>query len=427
MPEVKKLLEKAGSSLLTLSVYLLALTIPVSIAGDNIAIGLGILGFLLLFVSGSRICFPNVKPLGLFLIPEAFGVLLSKNVLKAWQETSWNTNLVPFFLVYDRLKRGLSLEMLMKLLSFSSVVSVLVLLFEAFTHRSWKSVSLERIFSVKFYMVPVRPVGFFDHPLTAAGVLILLFFLFLGLFFKEKNKLYLITTISLFFGVLLTQSRSYWIGVTIGLILFFSFIFRKKSFIYLPIFFTLVAGLVFSVPSFKNRLKSITDTRHNMSNVIRLIIWRSHLRAFDEKFSLKEKIFGAPVVGNDYCCEYIPESYEAILKKKPPKVENLCDRNFFHCLSHSIYVRYLTDYGVLGVLGYVSFMAYLVVVNLVSFRRFLDPVFAAFSTMYLGFAVAGFFENNFTDSEVKICFMFILGINFYLLSQVKNSTKRGVS
>ncbi len=412
---------KVGSVLLSLSVYLLALTIPVSIAGDNIAIGIGVLGVVFLLLGGEGIDIPDLKPLAFFLVPEGISVLFAQNVKKAWKQTSLNHHLLPLIFVYDRLKKELSLEKMLKFLSFSSIVLSLSVIVEAFTHQNVKHFKFSKF---HLFFEPVRGKGILNHQLTTAGALYLLFFLFVGFFIrqnqdKQSRRIYGITTLFLFLAILLNQSRSYWIGMFIAFLLFFILLYRKKAIVYISGFLALFLGFTLVFAPLKARLESIVNTKTNGSNTTRLIIWRSHYEAIKNDFSLKEKLFGSPVVGKDMCCKYIPESYEKVLGKKPPKVENLCDKQFYHCLSHNIYIKYLTDFGLLGLLGYIAFILYLILVNIRGFSLSKDSIFAAFASMYAGFAAAGFFENNFTDAEVKICLMFILGINFYLLDKLR--------
>ncbi|WP_456397923.1 O-antigen ligase family protein [Desulfurobacterium sp.] len=410
---------KFGSVFLSLSVYLLALAIPLSVAGDNIAIGVGVLGFILLLLGGESVKLPDLKPLAFFAVPEAISIIFSQDFMKAWKQSSLNHHLLPLVFVYDRLKRGLSLERVLKFLSFSSLVLAFSIVFEAFTHQNIKHFQLSRF---RLFLEPVRAKGLF-HQLTTGGVLFLLLFLFVGLSVRYKSLLYRFVAFFLFLSVILNQSRSYWIGMFLSLIFLFLLIYKRKGFFYFSGFFVIFICMAFVFTPLKARLESILNTKTNGSNTTRLIIWRSHYEAIKNDFSFKQKLIGAPVVGKDICCRYIPESYEKVLGKKPPKVENLCDERFYHCLSHNIYIKYLTDFGVLGLIGYICFILYLVVMNIRSFFQFSEPLFAAFASMYAGFATAGFFENNFTDAEVKICFMFILGINFYFLDKLRSGEK----
>ncbi|WP_456425646.1 O-antigen ligase family protein [Desulfurobacterium sp.] len=410
---------KVGAVFLSLSVYLLAFTIPLSIAGDNIAIGVGVLGLVLLLLGGESVKLPDLKPLTFFVVPEAVSIVLSQDFRKAWKQSSLNHHLFPVVLVYDRLKKGLSLERLLKFLSFSSLALAFSVIFEAFTHQNIKHFRLSRF---HLFLEPVRAKGLF-HQLTTGGVIFLLLFLFVGLSLRYKNSLYRLVAFFLFLSVILNQSRSYWIGMFVGLIFLFLLIYKRKGFFYFSGFFAIFICMAFVFTPLKARLESILNTKTNGSNTTRLIIWRSHYKAIRNDFSFKQKLIGAPVVGKDMCCKYIPESYEKVLGKKPPRVENLCDKQFYHCLSHNIYIKYLTDFGILGLIGYISFILYLVVMNIRGFSQFSEPLFAAFASMYAGFAAAGFFENNFTDAEVKICFMFILGINFYLLDKLRSGEK----
>ncbi|WP_457567755.1 O-antigen ligase family protein [Desulfurobacterium sp.] len=420
---MRRKFSEVGSTLISLAVYLLAFTIPLSIAGDNVAIAVGGLGLLFLLIGGGIVRVPDLKPIALFCVPEAVSVVASGNLRKAWKQSSLNHHLLPFVFVYDALSmKRVLLDRVLKFLSVSSFILAFSVVAEAFTHQNLKHFNWSRF---HLFLEPVRAKGLF-HQLTTGGLLFLLSFLFLGFavdenkrFFRQSRFLKVVLP-CLFFALILNQSRSYWIGSFVAIFLFLFFRYKRRAIFYAAAVAVLFSGLTFAFSPLRARLESIFNVKTNGSNTTRLIIWRSHFEAIKNDFTIKQKLLGAPVTGKDMCCKYVPESYEKILGRKPPYVDGLCDRKFYHCLSHNIYLKYLTDFGFAGLLGYVAFIVFLVVINVRGFFKFSDSIFAAFASMYAGFAAAGFFENNFTDAEVKICFMFILGINFYLLDKFRS-------
>jgi len=85
---------------------------------------------------------------------------------------------------------------------------------------------------------------------------------------------------------------------------------------------------------------------------------------------------------------------------------------FSYLFNNQIYLYYLTHHGILGLLGYLLFWCYFIFLNLKNFQKTHNHIYLYFILSYLGFLVAGFFENNFLDAEVKFATMFFLGFNY---------------
>jgi len=103
--------------------------------------------------------------------------------------------------------------------------------------------------------------------------------------------------------------------------------------------------------------------------------------------------------------------------ERAPSPEEL--RKFFYeGLTHNLYLKFLTKYGIVGLVGYLLFWVYIFTFNIKKLKRTKDSLLVkAFLAGYAGFLVASFFENNFTDAEVQYTLFFILGLNFALLEE----------
>jgi len=231
---------------------------------------------------------------------------------------------------------------------------------------------------------------------------------------------------SLIFSLLLNESRSYWLAfLTFFILLLFLNLRSNKKLAVASIAALLLTGTVISqVPVLKSRFQSIVDTKNNGSNTTRLMIWKSHIKAFVEDYSLLEKTFGAGNKANRLAWNHFGKAYQEISGKPVPSEEEL--KKWFHGgETHNIYLKFLTKYGVLGLLGYLSFWGYVFYYNLLQAKRIENPAFIwAFVAGYAGFLVAGLFENNFTDAEVQFALLFNLGINLALLERTGEETRK---
>ena len=174
------------------------------------------------------------------------------------------------------------------------------------------------------------------------------------------------------------------------------------------------------IPFVKHRFESITNTKDNWSNLERLMIWNSHFNAFIKDYSFTEKLFGAGYKADDYAWKRFSSSFEKITGKHSPS-EKVLRRHFHGGETHNIYLKFLTKYGIVGLLGYIAFWGIIFYENLRNETKY-DVLIKTLLAGYVGFLVAGFFENNFTDAEIQFALMFILGLNFALLQRGSEKT-----
>jgi len=413
---LQKKFETIGETLLIASLFLFAVSIPTSIALDGVAAGLGILGYLILLVCKKLKGIPPLKPLLFLLAPELVTAVLKfpGKILK----TDFNHKLAPYFVAYEAMERKKNLfKKVLFVLGLSSIVLSLSVIFEAFT---WQNVKHVNWHSLAFHANAVRAKGLLDNPLTTAGVIFLLFFLFLSLFLQMGNYYYFVVAILLFLALIFTGSRSYWVGSAVSFITVFLLLFKeRKHRKKLPLVLGLLALFsvsLYKIPFVKFRLESIVNTKNDWSNLDRLALWKAHVKAYINDYSVPEKLIGAGYKASSYAWKRFRESYEEILNGNPPKD---LKSHFHGGLTHNIYLKFLTKHGILGLLGYLAFWFTVIYKNvkaLNSEHRF-KMLTAALTAGYAGFLTAGFFENNFTDAEIKYALMFVLALNFFLLKE----------
>ena len=397
-----------GNKLVEISAFLFAFSIPVSMALDNVAAALGVLGIILLLLSRQLSPYPPVKPFLFLLTPQVVEALLffPRKIFK----TDFNLHLVPCYSVYKTVKLNFkNLNRLLYVLSISTSALGLSVIFEAFT---WQNIKHLDLGSLTLHMNPIRAEGFLNHPLTTGGVLYILLVLFVSSFFQFKNRLYLIPVLFSGLGLVFCESRSYWLGSIVFLMLLV--LLQKNRKALLLAFSSLVLfGLLLQVPQIKHRFDSIFNAKANYSNIDRLALWKANLRAFLEDYSVKEKILGAGYRADDLAWRRFRESLEEVTGIK--EISNRDLKVHFHGgETHNIYLKYLTKYGLLGFLGFVAFWITIFYYNLTYRGEYKDFIRSLLSG-YVGFLIAGFFENNFVDAEVQFAVMFVLGLNFALL------------
>jgi len=406
-------LELWGNRLIVFSAFLFAVAIPTSMALDNVAAGVGILGALLLLLSSSLRPFPLVKPFLFFLIPEVVRYLLF-SPSKLFKKTDFNHHLISYFVSFRVAKDRRTFEKVVKLLMISTLALCFSVIFEAFTHQSIKNVDWS---SLSFHVEILRAKGFLNHPLTTGGVLYLLVVFFSVLYFYDRKKILLLPLPFLVFSLLLNESRSYWLAFVTFVVLVSLLSFREnRRLAFISLGGLLLAGvLIFQFPILKERFYSIPNTKNYGSNIVRLMIWKSHVKAFSEDYTFLEKLFGTADRAGSLAWKHFGEAYEEVTGKKVPSPERL--RKFFYeGLTHNLYLKFLTKYGIVGLIGYLLFWGYIFAFNVAKLKSIKEPLLIkAFLAGYAGFLVASFFENNFTDAEVQFALFFIIGTNLALV------------
>ena len=396
-----------GKTLIVISAFLFALSIPVSLAVDNIAAGIGLLGVLLLALSKEFSPYPPVKPLFFLLVPEVLESILfyPKKIFK----TDFNLHLIPYYSVFRSVKEEPKyLFTILYLLLFSTLILDTSIIFEAFT---WQNVKHLHLSNLHFHTHPIRAKGFLNHPLTTSGVIFLLLTLFTAAFFQFKKRFFLLPVLFSSIALIFTESRSYWVGFIV-FITFLILLFRNKKVFILAFSIIFIVLVFFQIPQIKERFESIFNTRSNYSNIDRLALWKANISAYVKDYSFTQKLLGAGYEANKLAWKEFKESFNSVSPVKNLSYAQL--RQHFHGgLTHNIYLKYLTKYGIFGFLGFLFFWLSIFYYNFAYTGPF--KVFIRILTSgYIGFLTAGFFENNFCDAEVQFTIMFILGLNFAL-------------
>ncbi len=404
-----------SDKLFIISYFLFCVSIPTSNFLDHVAAGIGLVALIISLIL-KNFTYPPLKPFLFLSLPQ----IISKIFFNIKANLDIDIKIIPYFVMYRAFKDKNKFKIGIKLLSISTILLCLSIIFEAITWINVKKIFLnfKLINNISFHKNIIRAKGFFTHPLTTAGVLYVLFVIFSFFYIKEKEKIYIFIVFLLIISIIFTGSRSYLLSLfTFFLFLLISLkflklkILRKRNiFVVIPIL--LICFILIKIPFVKYRIESIFSLEKNLE---RILIWRSYEKSFVNNFSVKEKLFGKGEKVNKIVLSYFPTTYYELYHKEIDM--KLCDQKFFSKVTHNIYIYYLSRYGIFGLLGYLFFWAFFIAVNIKFYKnkKKLFPLIFIFG--YLGFLVAGFFENNFLDAEVKFALMFLFSLNILSLKK----------
>jgi O-antigen ligase len=241
-----------------------------------------------------------------------------------------------------------------------------------------------------------RPTGGTSHWMTYSGLLMMPFIFFFIYLFYEKRKQHriaiIIALVSMLPAIFLSQTRSIWVGIIAALGLFF--IYYKPKILYLAIPALLILVLVLP-GSIKARVVSTFDLQ-DATNKDRLYMIQIAFDIFKDY----------PITGaGPNSIEKIYDRYKPAGAKKNLHLHN----NFLHVLA---------ERGLLGALAllaaFVSVLFYIIGIIRRRCRSVLDEKIYATCVLFvfIGFLVAGLFEYNFGDTEVKFLLLYFITLPF---------------
>ncbi len=415
-PMEKLKVKRIGIFLLTISTYLLSIAVPTSIALGNTAIGIGAAGILLLLVAKDYKNYPDYRILLPIIIPDIL-TMLSQFSLGFLRMSSIKQHLLAYFIPYKTLKEKKIFDSVITILGVASIVLFLALLFETLTWQNIVHVNFHRLSFHHHYLIRAR--GLFSNALTTSSVVTLLLFFYLGLFLstkKPKRAFYLLVSILSLFSLILTQSRSSWLGFLFASALFVVFSLKKgRSYVYTIFALALLFSfIIYSNQQFRERFLYSFKVYALPSNFERVALWLDYIKTF-KQYDAKQKLFGAGSRTRKLIWQNFKYCYEKVVGKRVSL--KVLKNHFFGGASHNIYLRYLGETGIVGLLGFLIFWIYLLYINFKAAKGENGLFFISMNCGYIAFLVIGFFENNFVDATVNIALMFIISLNFYILSE----------
>lgn len=240
-----------------------------------------------------------------------------------------------------------------------------------------------------------RVKGFMGHYMTQAGLLVLFGSVALGFVFFGRGRRRVPWAAGLVlasYALVLTLTRSGWIGLGIALAVIF-LLWKPKTIVLVPL---LAAVLFFIAPrTVRDRALSIFSLR-DPSNQSRLEYARAGAKI----------IADFPLLGTG------PDTVDMVFQNPKYGLSETAKRNVH---LHSNVMQIAAERGVVTLLAWLAFLAsaFLSLLKLARPRGApVRPLAAGALAALAAFFAAGFFEFNFGDSEISTLLLFILTLPF---------------
>lgn len=407
----------------TILLFIYAAALPISMSVTNIALAGILISLVLLFVA-HKIHFHVPKSiffLLLFFLWAAVTTMISdgKFDFSAFDSFSKIWNFSPYLLIPLGYKFFEKKEE--RILKFGTAAACGVVIFGAIQYyHTGLAHFFETEFKILFLVGDRRLHGFQSHPLHAAALYSIFSLMALSaalfyttyprgsiiepheqLFRSKIGRWWYAVSIICFLGVLLTVSRSYYLGVSAGIILLLS----MKGFKHLVIGLALVALFVFVVsrptPYIVTRISTINPSKTDEAGRQRIWIWKVAAKMIENN----------PVCGvgykkwkenlTDYADYYYP-----LWTERDPAV-------WGH--AHSSYLTVASETGLAGLLLLLLFWGFVVkeeIQGLLKIKKgsFSYALTAGSIGSILSLLVAGFFEHNLLTATPCLTLFFMIGI-----------------
>lgn len=244
--------------------------------------------------------------------------------------------------------------------------------------------------------ITTRAFGFFGSPNVYGIFLTILFFLSLTLYLKNKKLIYLLSCFLNFGGIMVSFSRTAWVALVCGLIVFL-FFFRPKYLLTLPL-----AGGFFSFFSqFRDRFLNLFSQNYLIDSSLDGRIW-----SLINGWHLLRQY---PILGTG------PGSYGgqiALAEASPVYLAGIQEGYTALYYTDNQWLEILVQLGLAGTVAFVFFVFAAYVLFFVSYRQKGDIMFLGTASILTVFVVAGFFANVIEFSVVAVPVGLILGASF---------------
>ena len=378
---------------------------PWSIAGAQTMIALGLLAWLAKMLLSGRLNLartPLNLPILLYAAALVIAVILSPFKMHSLSAFKEEWLLLIFFLIVNNVKKEGEME---KLLTILIAVSTLVGLYAVWQHYSgmdlYRGASLEPRGSV------FLSLGFFSHHLTFGGYLMLTFLLASVLLLHAKRSglrriIDFCAPIVLGLCLVFSYARSAWLGVVMG-ILAFGVLKGGKFILLMMVGICVLALLIYVVePTSWDRVKEVNLSKDQPEST-RIRLWQTSLAMIKKSPIWGVGLGGWGVLFDEY------------------KVEGVYAAT---CHPHNDYLNVAVNTGLLGLLAYLSIWAVFLYSTVRSVRkntsrRLARSVQMGGAVAIVAFLFAGLLQCYYTDAEVNMLVMFILGLTTVLNLRVK--------
>jgi O-antigen ligase len=369
---------------------------PWSIAGAQSMIALGLLAWMAKMLLSGRVSLartPLNLPILLYAAALVVAVILSPFKMHSLSAFKEEWLLLIFFLIVNNVKEEGQVE---KLLTILIGVSTLVGLYAVWQHYSgmdlYRGASLEPRGSV------FLSLGFFSHHLTLGGYLMLTFLLALVLLLRAGRSglpriIGICAPIVLGLALVFSYARSAWLGAVMG-ILAFGLLKGGKFALLMMLGICVLALLIYVIePTSWDRVREINLSKDKPEST-RIRLWQTSVAMIK-----KSPIWGVGLGG----WGVLFDQY---------KVEGVYAAT---CHPHNDYLNVAVNTGLLGLLAYLSIWAAFLYSTVRSLRegtgsRLSRSVQMGAVAAIVAFLFAGLLQCYYTDAEVNMLMMFILGL-----------------
>jgi O-antigen ligase len=369
---------------------------PWSIAGAQTFLILGLVVWLVkILISGKWkfIHTPLNIPILLYLVTQAISVIFSPFKVHSLLALKEEWLLLLFFLLVNNIREECKIR---NLVSVLITVSCVVSLYAIWQHYSGMDLYRHKMLEPKDGVF--ISLGLFDHHLTFGGYYMLVFLLAAVIVLSYKRQGLrrisdVVSPVILGLSLLFSYARSAWLGAVTGL---FSFGFlRGKRF---ALFFTtgivVLCLAVFVIePSSWERIKAISLSKDKTEST-RIRLWQTSWNMIKDKpvWGIGLGNFGQ--LFNQY------------------KVEGKYD-NYSH--PHNDFLNVAVNSGLLGLLAYLYLWAVFLYTSIKAVLKskrtgFLYSIQLSGVVTIIAFLFASLFQCYYTDAEVNMLVMFLLGI-----------------
>lgn len=373
--------------------------IDVSIAGCYVLLTIVLVLFLLHLALGGK--FPHPPLFYYFFLAYVFFTLLA-TVFSVDRAASIRDNkelliflLIPIYLwLLNTWKRiWLSLWTVLASAVFSALAGIFTVLGKGLS---------------KGIVLSDRLKGFTSHWMTYAGLLMFAFIFFFVLLLLRRQGIKQTVILSGGLAVMLVAiafslTRNVWLGIAAALTIFLVF-FKPRYFLVLaPLLLILV---LLAPPAVKSRMLSIVDL-HDQSNRDRLHMVYSGLRIFQDH--------PWTGVGSDNIQKVIAGNEKRYRHPQALKINMHLHNNFLQILAER------------GIFALASFLlaCLFIILQLLKLLKSRAGDWRAVTAgalfAFIGFLIAGMFEYNFGDSEIKFILFYFISLPFLNLQEEENA------
>jgi putative inorganic carbon (HCO3(-)) transporter len=369
---------------------------PWSIAGAQTMLILGLSFWLIKMLLGGRLDFihtPLNLPILLYVAAMVISVIFSPLKLNSIMSLKEEWLLLVFFLVVNNIREEEEVEKLLTILIF---VSALVGIYAVWQHYSGMDLYRHRMLEPRGGVF--ISTGLFDHHLTFGGYWMLVLLLASVDYLSHKKSgvkriVDLVAPLILGISLVFSYARSAWFGALMGA-LGFAFLKGGKYIVFFISAVVLVCLLTYVLePTIWDRITEIDLSPDNPEST-RIRLWLTSINMIKDK-----PIWG---IGMGNFGQFFDQY----------KVEGIYDAT---CHPHNDYLNVGVNSGLLGLLAYLSIWAVFLHSTYKKMKRgkknrFGHSVQMGGMVAIIAFLFAGLFQCYYTDAEVNMLIMLILGL-----------------